>query len=99
MCPVVDASGKLAGIITSEDVDALKAEPGLELVVNAADVMRPPVAVRAQDDLHTALEVMLANGISRIPVVDDEGRILGFVDEAAIAKAYLRGHTSASRQD
>ena len=55
--------------------------------------MRPPVAVKAQDDLHTALEMMLANGLRRLPVVDDAGHLRGAVDEAAIAKAYLQGHT------
>jgi CIC family chloride channel protein len=91
--PVVDASGKVVGIITGEDLDTLKAEPELELLVNAADVMRPPVAVKAQDDLHTALEMMLANGLRRLPVVDDAGCLRGAIDEAAIAKAYLQGHT------
>jgi CIC family chloride channel protein len=94
--PVVDASGTMLGIITREDLDTLKAEPDLELLVNASDVMRPPVAVKPQDDLHTALEVMLANGLRRLPVVDDAGHLRGSVDEAAIAKAYLQGHTSRS---
>ncbi len=92
--PVVDASGKLVGIITHEEIEMLQAEPELELLVNAADVMRSPVAVKMDDDLHTALETMLAQGIRRLPVVDGGGKIQGFVDEAAIAKAYLHEHTS-----
>lgn len=92
--PVVDAAGAMVGIVTNEDLRALKAEPDLALVVNAADVMRPPISVTAEDDLHTALDVMLANGVGRLPVVDGEGKVAGFVDEAAIAKAYLRSQTS-----
>jgi chloride channel protein, CIC family len=94
--PVVDAVGKLVGLVTSEEIDMLQQEPDIELLVNAADVMRPPIVVTAADDLHTALERMLANGIRRLPVVDGEGKIQGFVDEAIIAKAYLRGQTSRS---
>jgi chloride channel protein, CIC family len=95
--PVVDAAGKMVGIVTSEEIDMLQQEPDIELLVNAADVMRSPVAVTAGDDLHTALETMLANGIRRLPVVDAQGKIQGFVDEATIAKAYLHGH--ATRPD
>jgi CIC family chloride channel protein len=92
--PVVDAAGKLVGIVTAEEIEMLQDEPELELLVNAADLMRPPVAVKPTDDLHTALELMLANGIRRIPVVDDAGKVQGFVDEAAIARAYLHSRTS-----
>ena len=93
--PVVDASGRMIGVVTTEEIEMLREEPEIELLVNAADIMRPPVAVMAGDDPHRALETMHANGIRRLPVVDDDGRILGFVDEGAIAKAYLHGHTRA----
>lgn len=92
--PVLDASGKMIGIIKSEDLDVLDSEPGLDLLVNAADMMCPPVSVKVTDDLHTALEAMLANSVGRLPVIDDDGKIEGFVDESAIAKAYLRGRTA-----
>jgi CIC family chloride channel protein len=92
--PVLDASGKMVGIVTSEELDSLRAEPDLAMLVNAADVMRAPVSVSTHDDLHAALEAMLGNGIRRLPVLDDEGRVAGFVDEDVIAKAYLRGQTA-----
>jgi len=92
--PVVDAVGKMVGLITDEELDMLRGEPDIDLLVNAADVMRPAVSVTAEDDLHTALELMLANGIGRLPVLDEEGKVLGLVDEAAIAKVYLRGRNS-----
>jgi CIC family chloride channel protein len=92
--PVLGPSGILVGIITDEDLELVRAEPELVLLVNAGDVMRPAVAVRPEDDLHTALERMLENGVRRLPVVDGEGHLKGSVDEAAIGKAYLRWHTS-----
>ena len=92
--PVVDASGRMVGIITDEDLELLRSEPDIDLLVNAADVMRPPVSVTTDDDLHTALEMMLANGLGRLPVLGAEGKLRGFVDEGAIAKAYLRGRTA-----
>jgi CIC family chloride channel protein len=88
--PVLDASGALAGVVTGEEARLLDAEPGLERLVNAADVMRAPVSVGLGDDLHVALRAMHRSGLARLPVLDDEGRVVGLVDEAAIAKAYLR---------
>ena len=92
--PVVGAAGQMVGLITSEELRLLRSEPDLGPLVNAADIMRPPVAARLRDDLHAALEMMLAHQIPRLPVVDDEGKLLGFVGEDAIAKVYLRGRTS-----
>jgi CIC family chloride channel protein len=92
--PVVDDAGAVVGVITAEELDVLSAEPDLDLLVNAGDVMLPPVSVTPDDDLHTALELMLARGLAQLPVVGADSKLLGYVDEAAIAKAYLRGHTS-----
>ena len=93
--PVVDsASGRLLGIITDEELELLASEHALHAVVNATDVMRPPVSVRGRDDLRTALEAMLAHGLRHLPVVDDELRVTGLLDEATVARAYLRGNTA-----
>jgi len=91
--PVLQASGEMVGIITGDELDILS-DPDLSLIVNAADIMRPPVSVKVDDDLHTALDVMLKNGIRQLPVVDGKGLVIGFVDEETIAKAYLRRQTS-----
>lgn len=92
--PVLDA-GRMIGIITSDDLRVLAAEPDLALVVNAADIMRPPVAVKRSDDVRAALEAMLASEVRQLPVVGDQGKLEGFVDEAAVAEAFLR-HRAAS---
>jgi chloride channel protein, CIC family len=92
--PVVErASGRLVGLVTDEELGVLDAEQGLGHFLNVADVMRPPVSVRRSDDMRTALEAMLEHGLRRLPVVDEQSRVTGFVDEATIARAYLRGHT------
>ncbi len=88
----VDAGGTLVGIIASDDVAILRAEPELELVVNAADLMRPRASVNADNDLRTAFELMRSSGLSELPVVDGDGRVVGLVAEADIAQAYLRAY-------
>lgn len=91
--PVVDAARRPVGIITNDELALLDAGRRLDRLVIASDVMRAPVVARARDDLRTALETMLAHGIPRLPVVDDDGRVAGLVDEATIARAYLHTHT------
>lgn len=92
--PVVDAAGVLVGVVTGDEAALLDGEPDLDRLVNAADVMRPPVAVRLRDDLNLALRALLDGRVTKVPVLDDEGAVVGLVDEATIAKAYLREQTT-----
>jgi CIC family chloride channel protein len=86
--PVLD-DGKLVGIITLEDIMSVASEPHLQGLVNAADLMRGPIALRHDEDLRTAFETMLAHGVRELPAIDEAGRIIGFVDETSIAHAYM----------
>ena len=88
--PVVDDAGKIVGIITPDEIAILAAEPELLALVNAADLMRPTVAVDLDDDLGFALQKMISNGLSQLPITDRDGRCVGAVTESDIAKAYLR---------
>jgi CBS domain-containing protein len=47
------------------------------------------VCVKPGDDLGEATRQMLANGLREIAVVDEELRLIGVLDEAQIAAAYL----------
>jgi CIC family chloride channel protein len=94
--PVLDPSRRLIGIITSDDLAALAAEPEVWALVNAADLMRPRAAANREDHLRAALEAMIEHAITELPIVDAEGGVVGFVDEASIANAYLRHLTTAS---
>jgi CIC family chloride channel protein len=89
--PVIDGMRRLVGIITSEELRMLDSEPELVPLTNAFDLMRPAISVRASDTLRTALDRMLSSGVREVPVIDDAGCFVGFVEEATIAHAYLRG--------
>jgi chloride channel protein, CIC family len=97
--PVIDATDRLVGLITSEDLRALASEPEVIPLVNAADLMRPAVRLQALDGVHAALDAMVANGVREIPIIDAQGRVVGFVDEAAIAKAYLTSQRERRKTD
>lgn len=97
--PVLDETGRIAGIITPDEIAILSAEPDLLPLVNAADLMRQPVAVDLDDDLGFALQTMISSGLSQLPITDRGGHCVGFVTEGDIARAYQRMRTSRTLPD
>ena len=52
----------------------------------AQDVMtREPLPCRADDDLQIALDAMEKHQVRRIPVVDDDRRLIGMISQADVA--------------
>jgi len=87
--PVINAAGKMVGLVTTDELAVLEAEPSLSLLVTASDIMRPPASVSVNDSLLTALDLLRAERLPELPVLGLDGKIVGFIDEAAIANAYL----------
>ncbi len=50
--------------------------------------MRPKVSVDLDDDLGFALQTMIANRLSQLPITDRNGHCIGLVTEGDIARAY-----------
>lgn len=92
--PVLDQAGRMIGLITLADLTTLAAESDLEGLVCAADIMRPPVGLRQADLVSHALHVMRSLGVRELPVLDADGRVLGLLDEAAIAHEYMRARAA-----
>jgi CBS domain-containing protein len=87
--PVVDASGALVGMVTEADLIALEVEAALRKEWGrepdapspkvAADVMtRAVVSVEEEDPISEVANLMVHNGIRRVPVVRD-GAVVGIV--------------------
>jgi CIC family chloride channel protein len=87
--PVVDAAGQLVGLITLDAIRLMAAEAAETRWLVAADLMQSPVFVTVDDNLRTATERMLANGLRELPVVTTDRRVVGLLDEADIASVYL----------
>jgi CIC family chloride channel protein len=89
---VLDAAGKLAGIITRGDLmRALAKDPsGNMTVLNAAS--RDLIVTYPDESLHEAAAKMLRNNIGRLPVVDRNHpqRALGYLGRSGIMAARLR---------
>ncbi len=72
--PVVTSGGKLVGIVTRRDLKFVK-KPDTKL----SDVMRKPIVAQRGISLEEAYRKLSEHGIEKLPVVDDEGRLVGLI--------------------
>ena len=88
---------RLLGIVTDRDL-AVKvvAEARQVSAVPVEEVMtRNPVTCHANDDLQDAIDAMEKHQVRRIPVVDDDNRIIGIIAQADIATRTHEPQTTA----
>jgi CBS domain-containing protein len=79
-CALLTREGRLAGVFTERDVVTRVAGVKGALDRPVAEVMTPdPDHVRRGDRLLTAVRLMHRRGYRHVPVVDDDGRVLGCV--------------------
>jgi CBS domain-containing protein len=77
--PVVDARGRLVGIVSDRDILRAAGRPKETTI---AEIMtRDPVTIRGDAPAHIAAKMMLDRTISSLPVVNDEGRMIGLVTQ------------------
>jgi CIC family chloride channel protein len=86
--PVLSDERTVVGVITTEILRLAAQEPEIARIAIADDLMVPPVVVGEGEDVGAALDTLLLHGAREIVVVDDEGRIVGFLDEAEITRLY-----------
>jgi CBS domain-containing protein len=84
---VCDAEGRLVGVLTERDVFA-------QLVTAAVDVTRPveslmtsePRTLRLDQTILDAIELMQTGRYRNVPLVDDDGRLVGVVRQNDIIR-------------
>ena len=78
--PIVDAQGRVSGVITAGDLTRLmEREPGF-LDVPVREVMNPnPKTIEADALAASAVFLMEKHGIMALPVTDPTGQLLGIV--------------------
>ena len=89
--PVVASDGRLAGVIRVQDLHRALDDRGvLESVLVAADLAIVCRAVREDENVEQALELLTEIGADLVPVVDAEDRIIGVVFVADVLDQYSR---------
>jgi len=78
---VMDVHGKPVGLLTDRDIVVETLACGVDpRIVTAGEIMTAgPVTVPADQDSAWALKVMRERGVRRLPVVDDQGRLVGLL--------------------
>jgi manganese-dependent inorganic pyrophosphatase len=73
-------------------------EPKLlnHIMLRVKDVMKDVVTVHKNDPLRSVGLAMAKNTISQVPIVDDDGALVGIVTERSLARMYIRESREAS---
>lgn len=92
--PVVDADGKLIGIVTNRD---LRFQSDMSRLI--AEVMTPGdrLITTHSSELANAKQVLLNSKIEKLPVVDEEGRLVGLITYKDITK--VQDHPNACKDE
>src|SRR4051794_29859972 len=101
--PVAGSDGRLIGIITEADLIACETTPDPRRHARrdlpddapsphtAADVMTPPVvAARVGTDTADVIRIMRSEHLTRIPVLDEDSRLVGLVSRSDLVKLLVR---------
>jgi acetoin utilization protein AcuB len=97
--PVVDAQGKLVGMLSDHDLKRMFApyvvpEMGLgeALGEHVRDIMSgDALSVRAESDLADVVDLILENRIGAVPVVDRMGHVVGIVSYVDVLRVLAKG--------
>jgi CIC family chloride channel protein len=87
--PVVDTTGRLVGVMEASQIDDAALRGAIDETISAA-VREAPLVVAEHDDLREALRRMAAGGISRSPVVDPGGILVGFLTSSDVLQVRSR---------
>lgn len=88
--PVVENrnSMKLVGMVTDRDLALRVLGRGMAANTPVREAMTRNVSsVKVDDDLSAVERVMTGQQVRRVPVVDDQGRVVGIVAQADLARA------------
>lgn len=99
MLPVMDG-GRLAGIVSDGDMKRASASDATTLevkeyksllyTIEVRDIMtKDPITIHPDFTMEEAAEILLENKISGLPVIDDQGDIVGVITQTDMFKAMV----------
>ncbi|MFE7607070.1 CBS domain-containing protein [Streptomyces celluloflavus] len=89
--PVVDADEQVIGVVSATDLQRTRQVPGRNRTLTAGELMSaPPLTVRADDSLIRAARIMTEQCVERLPVLDEEARLVGIVTRRDLLQIFVR---------
>jgi CBS domain-containing protein len=97
--PVLDAKGRLIGVVTDRDMVVRAIATGRGSDTTVRDVMtKDPACCASDDDVELVQRIMSEKQVRRVPVVDKDGKTVGIVSQADLARA-ADGRGAVSERD
>lgn len=105
--PVLDDEDRVVGVVSESDLLGRQAAghpdagaPALSgAEFTATEIMSTPaVTVHAEESAPEAARLMTRSGVERLPVVDDEGRLVGIVTRRDLLRLFLRPDAEIRRR-
>lgn len=78
------------GLVDIQDLKRAMVDPSARPATTARALLRPAPTARPEQPLAAVMEVFFRTGLEVLPVVDDEGRMVGVVSERAVVGALER---------
>ncbi|MEU2305881.1 CBS domain-containing protein [Streptomyces misionensis] len=99
--PVIDRDDKVLGVVSASDLVRERAarHPDGPGETPVREVMSTPaVTVHPEQRVPDAARLMERRGVERLPVVDEEDRLIGIVTRRDLLRVFLRGDDEIRRQ-
>ncbi|WP_435851795.1 CBS domain-containing protein [Streptomyces misionensis] len=99
--PVIDRDDKVLGVVSASDLVRERAagHPDGPGETPVREVMSTPaVTVHPEQRVPDAARLMERRGVERLPVVDEEDRLIGIVTRRDLLRVFLRGDEEIRRQ-
>ncbi len=95
---VVDAADRPVAVVTDRDIAvALGTRDAVASTLKVSNVMsRRLYTCLANDEVHSAIRIMVRNGVRRLPVIDQEARVAGMLSVNDLLLAAQSARTSRS---
>ncbi len=108
--PVVDVAGSLRGVVSEADLirEAVPRDPRAHELLDAGPRVAPPrlvaevmtpraVTVRPDTELAVAVELMTCTSVKSLPVVEDDGHLVGMISRSDVVRLLARADWSIER--
>ena len=91
--PIVDGNMKIIGIVTERDVVRLLASKGPTILQEKLEnvMTRKLVTANPEDPISALAYKMIEHGIRHLPVVDQEGKLLGVISIRKVLRHLIAG--------